>query len=99
MDKITASQMIDITRMRSLYAHRQTNPEIETILQVSDNNEKELAEIGQVMIDGDVKEFKKIILEGKIKRISGYPIPETNAVYCLFIPPYYVFTDLKRIYE
>lgn len=93
-----AKEMIDITRMRTLYNYRDGNSEIEAILQVDDNNEPLLAEIGQTMIDGDIYSFEQYMKDGKIKMITGKPIPETNAVYCLYIPPYYVFTDLKKLY-
>lgn len=70
--------------------------------QVEDNNEKLLAEVGQVMISGDVPALEKYISEKKIVRMmeGGSPmiVPETNAVYCLYLPPYYIFTDLKRTY-
>lgn len=93
-----AKEMIDITRMRTLYNYRDGDSEIEQIFQVSDNNEPLLAEIGQTMIDGNLDKFKQFLDEGEIKMIFGRPIPETNAVYCLYIPPYYVFTDLKRLF-
>lgn len=97
---MTAAEMIDITRMRTLYAHLQNNPEISHILQVEDNNEPLLAEIGEAMIDGNVDAFNKYVTDSKIKAIGDtQPVPETNAVYCLYLPPYYVFTDLKRVYE
>lgn len=98
MGTFGAKEMIDITRMRTLYNYRDGESDIEQILQVPDNDEPLLAEIGQAMIDGDVDKFKQYSDEGKVKMIFGKPIPETNAVYCLFLPPYYVFTDLKRLY-
>ena len=55
---MTAAEMIDITRMRTLYAHLQNNPEISHIIQVEDNNEPLLAEVGEAMINGDVAAFE-----------------------------------------
>lgn len=95
---MTAKEMIDITSMRSLYAHLSNNPDIEYILQVTDNNEPLLAEIGQTMLDGNTEAFSTYAKDGKIKQLIGNEVPATNAVYCLYIPPYYVFTDLKKLY-
>lgn len=95
---MTPSEMIDITRMRTLYAHLQNNPEISQIIQVEDNNEPLLAEVGEIMIAGNVTAFSNYCKEGKIKMLTDNSIPETNAVYCLYLPPYYIFTDLKRLY-
>lgn len=100
---MTTAEMIDITRMKTLYAHLQNNPDISHILQVEDNNEKLLAEVGDAMLIGDLVAFENYIKEGKIIKLmqgnSSMTVPETNAVYCLYLPPYYLFTDLKRVYQ
>lgn len=92
---LTAEQMIDVTRMRGLYVHKQQNPDIEQILQVEDKNPELLAIVGQAMIDGEVDKIKSFIENGKIKIVVGQPVPETNSVHCLFLPPYYLFSDRK----
>lgn len=97
MNELTAEQMIDIARMQAIYGHLQNDPEIETAL-IVDGEEKDLAEIGQYMMDGNVPEFEKAIKSGRIKIYAGNSIPKTNAIYCLYLPPYYVFVDLKRLY-
>jgi hypothetical protein len=92
---LTAAQMIDIAPMRAIYAHLQNNPEIENAL-IVDGEEKDLAEIGQWMIDGDTDSFLNTIESGRLKIYTGTTIPATNSIYCLYLPPYYVFVDLKR---
>lgn len=95
---MTAAQMIDIASMKAIYAHLKTNPEIEMALQVQ-GKESDLAEIGQWMMDGNVDKFNEAIEQQRISIYRGNVIPITNAIYCLYLPPYYVFVDLKRKYE
>lgn len=97
MNDLTAAQMIDIASMKAIYGHLINDPEIKYAL-IVDGEEKDLAEIGQWMIDGDVPEFEKAIKSGRIKLYQGTSIPISNAIYCLYLPPYYVFVDLKRLY-
>ncbi|HXS59741.1 MAG TPA: hypothetical protein VN703_02895 [Candidatus Sulfopaludibacter sp.] len=97
MNDLTAAQMIDIAGMKAIYGHLKNDPEIEHAL-IVDGEEKDLAEIGQWMIDGNVEDFEKAMLSGRIKMYYGTSIPSTNAIYCLYLPPYYVFVDLKRLY-
>ena len=97
MNDLTAAQMIDIARMQAIYGHLQNDPEIKQALIVN-GEEKDLAEIGQWMIDGNVAEFEKAMRSGRIKIYSGNSIPNTNAIYCLYLPPYYIFVDLKKLY-
>lgn len=94
-----ASEMIDTTRMQNLYLHLQHDTQIEQILQITDNTPESLADIGQAMADGDVEEFKRYMAEGKIKGLQGQPVPETNSVWCLYLPPYYIFSDRKMKHE
>lgn len=91
---------ISLTRMRTLYATRASlNSEIKEILQVEDNNKEELELIGQAMIEGDQVKIKSLIAEKKVKMILGFPVKETNAVYSLRVGSYYLFSDLKKMYE
>lgn len=96
---MTTAEMIDLTGMRTLYAHRGHNPNIQEIFQVQDNNEELLAKVGDMFINGDVVSFEQALKNEEVKMITGFPVPETNAVKCLYLPPYYLFTDLKKEYK
>ena len=85
---LTAEQMIDIAGMKAIYGHLKNDPEIKQALQVI-GEEKDLAEIGQWMIDGDVDKFKEAFINGRIKAYNDNSIPYTQAIYCLYLPPYY----------
>jgi hypothetical protein len=95
MNDLTAEQLIDIARMQTIYGHLETDNEIEKAL-IVEGGEKDLAEIGQWMLEGDVDNFSIAIKSGRIKEYVGSSIPNTNSIYCLYLPPYYVFVDLKR---
>ena len=98
--RLTAAQLIDIAGMKAIYAHLDNDPEIEKALQIF-GDRKDLAEIGDWMMNGSVKDvenFSTACKSGKIKLYTGNEIPATNAIYCLYLPPFYVFVNLNRLY-
>lgn len=94
---LTAAQMIDIASMKAIYAHLENDENIELALEVK-GEEKDLAEIGQWMIDGDLDKFEEAFINGRIKPYIDFNISLGTAIYCLYVPPYYVFVNLKKPY-
>ncbi|HVA97655.1 MAG TPA: hypothetical protein VNG53_02070, partial [Bacteroidia bacterium] len=86
--------MIDIASMKAIYAHLELDPEIETAL-IVEGKENDLAEIGQWMMDENLEKVKDSFESGRIKQYIGFSIPITNSIYCLYLPPFYIFCDLK----
>ncbi len=95
---LTAAQLIDIAGMRAIYAHLGFDPEISDALQVK-GQESDLAEIGQWFIESNTDEVEKAFKDKRIEFYTVYSIPADNAIYCLYLPPYYFFVDLDKKYE
>ena len=93
---MTTEEMVDMTKMATIYNHYENDPEISVIVQVEDNNKELLIETGQILIDGDIPTLDKKLKEGKVRFLTTKSVPPTNSVYCLYLPPMYLFTDLKR---
>lgn len=96
--ELTAAQMIDMASMRAIYGHLQNDPEITDALQVF-GEKKDLAQIGEWFINGNKLAVEQAFAENKIKFYKEAEIQIDNAILCLYLPPFYLFIDLKTKYE
>ena len=87
--------MIDLTRFQTVLNHLANDPDITGAINILD---EDLASIGTLFVNGDVKEIEKMCVEGRILAITlSKPIDPSNAVDVLYLPPFYLFKD--RGYE
>lgn len=106
---MTCKEMIDATGFKTLIGHLQNNPDIHTIIQVFD---ADLAEVGEAFKEEtNIEQVQELFAEkiigiyafnkgGGINRNNIIPeVSLTQAVDCLYLPPYYLFKDLKKEWE
>lgn len=84
-----------LTRMQTVYSHKDNDPEIAYMLQVFDN-EQALFTIGSQMVNGDLKSVEAAFDLKQAKFFWTRDIPATNLVRVLYLPPIYLFFDFQR---
>jgi hypothetical protein len=93
---VTIQQMeaqIDVTKYDTVLKHVATDPNIEFAINVEDCD---LAEIGALAVNGDMKAYVKLLNEEKL---SIRQLDKNAAVDVLYLPPIYFYKDLKKIYR
>ena len=79
--------MIDVTTAATVYAHLETNEEIEYAMELTKKGD--LAEVSTMMINGEINDFTKAIQEGKVK--YGIEIKPEIEIDVIYLPPAYVY--------
>jgi len=86
--------LIDVTKFQTVINYV-NNPSSE-ISQFINVGEEDLAEIAYLCIFGGLTKFKEL---WRAKKISVKPTNPFNAVEVIYLPPYYLFNDLQKLYE
>jgi len=104
---MTCNEMIDATGFKLLLGHLQNNPDIHTIIQVFDG--VDLATVSEEFKKEDeVRQIQVWMNENKLdvyavnkgngigRNIKVKEVLETQAVDCLYLPPFYLFKDRNQ---
>src|SRR5580765_6302307 len=100
--KYKTEDLIDVTNMKRILSELKLREKIKAIWDVKENN---LAFIADLMLEDatpeQINEFIQLAENDKIRCISdpnSTVIPETNAVHCIRLEPFYVVKDLKKVF-